>query len=653
MSDHKLKAPIIFTLIAAVVFLAIGIFGTIFLQNSENGFLDIKKSSFEKFATEEEFREYLSSAPEGRSSFEDRDFIPLSLPGLLADQESGTFAAQKASPERISATNVQVAGIDEPDIVKTDGKNIFFSSENYSAYGRFEPFVQQELAPVDRGILPMPDYAPPSTKIINALPAEQISIAGEADATGDLLVSGNVMVVFRHDSVLGFDISDPKKPVKSWQHDLEENTGYTAARLLDGQIYLITTRFTDYGMPCPMPLFTNSLSVSCTDIYRVNRPISIDSVYSILRIDPTNGNVADSTSFVGSSSQSVVYVSPQAIYATFTSYPAELELTSNFFSQNTDLLGSEIDERISKLTGLDISQESKLNELNIIIQKHLSSLSKDESARVRNEITDRMTDYLKDHGRKLQRTSIVKIDKDTLDVSAMGEVPGAPLNQFSLDEYGGNLRIATTLSASTMFGSIESENDVYVLDPSLNVIGQIQGLALGERVYSSRFMGDRAYIVTFKQIDPFFVIDLSSPTAPSVAGELKIPGFSSYLHPLSGNLILGVGQEDGKSKLSIFDVSNPKTPIEVDKYTFDEYWSEVQNNHHAFLGDPENKVFFMPAGQSGYIFSYKDGLKLERVVSDISAVRAVYINNYFYIIGNEKVVVLNNANWEEVGNLSF
>ncbi len=144
----------------------------------------------------------------------------------------------------------------------------------------------------------------------------------------------------------------------------------------------------------------------------------------------------------------------------------------------------------------------------------------------------------------------------------------------------------------------------------------MENLGLAERIYSARFYGDRGYLVTFRQTDPFYVLDLSVPQEPKLKGELKIPGFSSYLEELEDNLVLGVGRENFKVKVSLFDVSDPSNPIELDKYLLDEGWSEVLDNHRAFLKDERHKIFFLPSHKNGYVFSYADKkLKLEKEVS--------------------------------------
>lgn len=659
---HSLKAPLVFTTISAVVFVILGIFGVLFLnKQGANLFKRPDTTGFEKFSSEAELREYLAQSPSAGIPYLGKLGV-----GITRNAAFGSQAAPEASEvdaggiQRVSTTNVQVPGLDEPDIVKTDGRNIYFSSENFYIYeGGRKPMPVEPSIMEGSTTMIAPDFPPPQnpakTKVITALPPEAVKLASEIDATGDLLLSGNILMVITDNKITAFDVANPTTPKEAWSHEFGENMGYQTARLVEGRVYLVSARYADYSLPCPVPLLkgANGLSIPCTEIYRPIRPISANTAYSIIKLNPANGVVEDSATFLGDSGTSVAYVSANAIYLSFVSFPFPLEFMANFMSENRDLLGDEVVSRIENLRSIDISNESKINELGIIIQKHLSGLTNDERTRVESEFANRMNDYLRAHGRELQVTSLVKIDKNSLDVVATGEVPGSPLNQFSLDEWQGNLRIATTLSASTMFGQGESANDLYVLNENLDTIGQIQGLATGERIYSVRFVEDKAYLVTFKQIDPFFVVDLANPANPRVAGELKIPGFSSYLHPLSANTILGVGQEDSNTKLSVFDVTNADNPVELDKYLLSEFYSEVQNNHHAFLWDPKHSIFFMPAGSNGYIFSWRGKLDLERAVTDLSARRALYIGDNLYVVGDNKMVVLNESTWKETSRLEF
>lgn len=195
---------------------------------------------------------------------------------------------------------------------------------------------------------------------------------------------------------------------------------------------------------------------------------------------------------------------------------------------------------------------------------------------------------------------------------ASGSVPGRALNEFSLDEHDGLFRIATTKSGSA---STPESSGIYILDGAMNTLGALEGLAPGERIYAARFTGPRAYLVTFEQIDPFFVIDLSQPDAPSVLGELKIPGFSNYLHPYDENHVIGIGQETTiitnapedapwmenmvislGMKVTLFDVQDVSNPLEKSTLYLGDRgtYSEALWNHKAILFDRDLRLLAFP-----------------------------------------------------------
>ncbi|MDR1464841.1 MAG: beta-propeller domain-containing protein [Oscillospiraceae bacterium] len=187
----------------------------------------------------------------------------------------------------------------------------------------------------------------------------------------------------------------------------------------------------------------------------------------------------------------------------------------------------------------------------------------------------------------------------TVKAGAGGEVPGAPLNQFSMDEYGGYFRIATTGNRESDKSS-EIVNFVTVLDKDLQKVGGLENLAPGERIQSARFLGGMGYLVTFRQTDPLFVIDLTDPKAPKVAGELKLPGFSAYLHPWGDRYLIGIGPdgtEDGTTdatKISLFDISNPAQPKEISRLVAEKTWTTIQQDHKQFVVCGEKSLFGLP-----------------------------------------------------------
>jgi uncharacterized secreted protein with C-terminal beta-propeller domain len=282
-----------------------------------------------------------------------------------------------------------------------------------------------------------------------------------------------------------------------------------------------------------------------------------------------------------------------------------------------------------------------------------------------------------------EKTTIYKlsISNGTIEYAGKAEVPGRVLNQFSMDEYQGYFRIATTTGEVWGWGDSSARNNVYVLDENLGIIGRLEGIAPGEEIYSARFMGSRAYLVTFKKVDPLFVIDLADPTNPIVLGELELPGYSDYLHPYDENHIIGIGKDtiDAGSfawrqgvKISLFDVSDPANPIEISRYVIGDRGTEwgdsyALSDHRAFLFSRERNLLVVPielaeressdvspwtygvrVWQGAYVFniSLEEGLVLNGRISHSEnsqslwssygsrARRSIYIENVLYTISD-------------------
>jgi inhibitor of cysteine peptidase len=235
--------------------------------------------------------------------------------------------------------------------------------------------------------------------------------------------------------------------------------------------------------------------------------------------------------------------------------------------------------------------------------------------------------------------------KDELELKASATLDGSLLNQFAMDEYKGVVRVALTQ------WSDKTTNSIITLDGNLKVLDSIKGLAPTESIYSVRFVGDRAYVVTFEQIDPFFVIDMSNPSNIKVLGELKIPGYSTYLHPLSDSLVLGFGRDvkvesdgrltNGAMKLSLFDVSQSSTPVEKQNILVgNEYaWGDISYDHKALMVNPSKQLlgFFVTSG----VISFTEGREEYKSV-------ATY---YLISTANEAIKVYDEINVSETYQL--
>ncbi len=651
-----------------------------------------KKEKFIQFTSEEDFKNYLEKAPQspnygfgigGRNNMmlrEENFSTPsmatkssdMNISAPLMNQSAGAVSSESV-PSRFSETNNQVLNIDEPDIVKNDGQQIYFS-EPISAKEimfREDNFTKStsQIACLDcPNPYPVSDYHG-KIQVIQAFPPENSQLKGKIDQEGEMLLKDNVLVVFSQNKqkVYGYDVSDPQNPQEKWQVEIKDKTRLISSRLYGDTIYLATESSFSPETPCPFhPLIVNGTetTIECTDIYHPEIPFQSNATYTLSSLDFKTGQQKENVTFVGSTGQSEIYMSQKGIYLTYAHQIDILPLINSFFSQNKDLVPASLVEKITKLINYDLSENAKYTELASLIEQHIRSLDKDETMRFNNEINNRLGKFMQERSRELTSTNIVKIAIPDLKILATGKVPGTPLNQFSLDEYQDNLRIATTSDGQTNLpgvsgigmvrGQNNSVNDVYILDNNLNLTGSVKDLGKGEKIYSVRFIENKGYIVTFKQIDPFFVLDLTNPANPLLKGELKIPGYSSYLHPIDQNTLLGVGEESGKVKITLFDVTQPENPRELNTYSLDEYYSEVNNNHHAFLLDKEHQIFFLPGSQGAYIFSYADNqLSLKKTVSDFRTRRALYIDHYFYILSDQKMLILDENNWEKVKELEL
>jgi uncharacterized secreted protein with C-terminal beta-propeller domain len=308
-----------------------------------------------------------------------------------------------------------------------------------------------------------------------------------------------------------------------------------------------------------------------------------------------------------------------------------------------------------------------------------------------------------------QQTIVHRISVDGLAITyqATGAVPGHVLNQFSMDEYNGYLRIATTNCCSQSSGPMplayapvsQQETNVYVLDKSLHPTGKLEGLSPGEQIYSARFMGDKAYLVTYKRTDPLFVIGLQDPARPALLGQLNVTGVSDYLQPYDETHLIGIGQSSTDVtwenavrftglKISLFNVTDPKQPAETSRYLIGGPGSSSPaiNDHKAVLFDaslnllvipveitaqPQNTTYwysYQPIWQGAYVFDvtpsngivfrggitqFQNGQLPTWQDNNLFITRSLYIGNILYTISNNSVQMNNLADLSKLGSVSL
>ncbi|MGM0838215.1 MAG: beta-propeller domain-containing protein [Bacillota bacterium] len=446
-----------------------------------------------------------------------------------------------------SDTNVQVEGVDEADIVKTDGEYIYQAIDGKLKITKATPVDSIETITE----INYQDFSPYQM----FLDGNQLVLIGHywketfephsKEGARDL-----IMPMYDATRVIVYDITDAANP--KVQKTLTLEGGYVSSRKIEEKVYVIVNQYPNYWM---------------------------------LGEDP------------------------------------EMDLRPRL----SDTIGEEESEDMKRIAYSDIHYFPESSEDNFMTIASFDITKPEQDATVLSYIGSGQQIYMSkenlyvavptfsQNGRMMpggENTDIYKFSVNGLDVqyANSGSIPGYLLNQFSMDEYNGYFRVAAT-DGQAWDETSPSRNNLFIMNGDMKVISSVEDLARGERIYSVRFMGEKAYVVTFKEVDPLFVFDLSDPNVPKVLGELKIPGFSNYLHPYDENHLIGFGHNtkiekdqfgtrvvtDGV-KISLFDVSDPANPIEKHTEVIggQATYSPLNYDHKALLFNKEKDIFAFP-----------------------------------------------------------
>ena len=527
---------------------AIVLVSMIFVLGSTPGLPPINNppvlSGMATFADETALRNYIATNQKDAITFYGGG--PLDT-GFL-NERSGTPAPQPMSPDQFSVesgdsasystTNIQVAGVDEADLVKNDGEYLYVSSNDYSSNQNYIYIVKADVE---------------DPRVISRIPLENNTyLAGMylSQDSDELVVIGSEYQFYILDAepartegmiypypievktfLKVYDISDKVHPELADNYTLTGS--YFNSRMIGDYIYTVVSQ--------PAQILENNI-------------LPLPRIYAGTEVN----EVAPSEIFYSDT-------------ANFT------DVANNYFTYTT-FFGLNVKDSNQGLTNMTILMGGASTMYVSLNNMYVTYPTWSDG----------------------QYTSIyrVSVDEGKLTFQAKGVVAGSVLNQYSMDEYDGYFRLATTNWKDT------TQNTVYVVDMNITTAGSIEleKAEIRETIMSARFIGNKAYIVTFEQKDPFFVLDMSDPTNPKVTGELEIPGYSSYLHPYDENTIIGLGMEDNTVKLSLFDVTNVNDPKEVAKYIFegDYSYSDALQDPKAFLFDKARQLLVIPVSITRY-----------------------------------------------------
>ena len=532
-----------------------------------------------------------------------------------------------------SKTNTQVQGVDEADIVKTDGTYIYYlTNEKLTIINTENASQMKEMSTIkfDETFTPEEIFLNNDKIIVIGKRYEYDKTERKIGIDEDFLYPNYMDKTYT--SAKLYNVKDKTNP--TLERTVEVEGDYLTARMIGSNVYIASNKYMYYAYICntykSTELNEDDFKPHYLDTATSNetKSINFDCIYyipefedtnylNIVAFNITNNQEANVESYLGAGEE--IYASKENLYVTKTKYDYE--------RKNKTSITTEI-------------YKFNLNNANCTFAK-------------------------------------------------AGDVPGSVLNQFSMDECNGYFRIATT--DSTSWNSESNTNNLYVLNENLETIGKIEGLAKGERIYSVRFMGNRAYMVTFVETDPLFVIDLSNPTTPTVLGELKIPGYSKYLHPYDETHLIGIGEDTevvnygygdrvvtNGMKMAMFDVTDPNNPQELYNVKIGEKgtYSELLYNHKALLFSKEKNIIAFPIsitdndykvtfqGAIVYGVSLEKGFELKTKISNSATdydryysrnrvERIIYIKDTLFTISNALIKAVDLNTFETKGSIEL
>ncbi|MFH1915637.1 MAG: beta-propeller domain-containing protein [Nanoarchaeota archaeon] len=521
-----------------------------------------------------------------------------------------------------SETNVQVEGVDEGDFVKNDGKYIYMIQNNRLLIIDAYPGENAKIISETK----MKNIGDDDSDYYNRAQAKQMFIDKDRLTlfvqTYEKTFRFNMYDIQPQQSyrtnthVLIYDISNRKNPEVIDSFIISGS--YYQSRMIDGVVYVVTQEGAYYSTYLPEPMIRTEETRVMPPIYYFDNPEESYQFNTLASIDVRNDKLIDSMTLMLGYSNTLM-VSTDNIYIAYQKqnrwcwwgcYRNQYD-KDRFYEIVVPELKGELKDDIMDIIDEKQSESREWQQISEVLTKFFEKAASDEDVQdvyedMFSDISDALEEYDVKKAFEQSKTIIQKIgiDDGQFTYNGKGEVYGRLLNQFSLDEYKENLRVATTVNIWAK--KRIQHNNVYVLDKNMNTIGELEGIAPDESIYSTRFMGDRLYMVTFRRMDPFFVIDLSNPKNPKVAGELKIPGYSDYLHPYDANHVIGVGKETdtnswggtstGGVKIALFDVTDVTNPKLVDKVEIGTTGSDspVLHDHKAFLFSLEKNLLVIP-----------------------------------------------------------
>lgn len=511
-----------------------------------------------------------------------------------------TASVSNLAEDSFGSTNTQYQNVDEADIIKNDDRYLYLLQGNEIVIIDSETNeIVSTTSLDDENVQPQDIFLFEDSIIVIAQKQKEVVTVQQYDIMPQMRFEQETVAFV-------YDVTNRTQPQLSSTTSASGN--YKQARLTDGTMYLITQQYPWYGDIIIEPRVISGSRMIPTDFHYFPQPSDDHNYNTIVSFDVESEEVISSETYILGTA-STLMMSENALYIAYENRQNRWRYTQDyeqerFYEVIMPRLQGELGEDVRSIARQRIAEEVRWNRIETTLTDYYKQVQQWEQEENKEALKDyeemmedirlALNDYDLQQRLEDSQTTIHKfaLNNGMLSYEAKGEVNGRLLNQFSMNEHEAHLQVATTVQLFT--SENVQYNNVFILDENMNTVGELENIAPDERIYSVRFMGDTAYMVTFKEVDPFFVIDLSDASNPKVLGELKLPGYSDYLHPIENNLVIGIGHETTTAswggvqnagvKIALFDASNPTEPTLVDDIVLGKKGSStpVSNDHKAF-----------------------------------------------------------------------
>jgi hypothetical protein len=518
----------------------------------------------------------------------ERTAISKSRPDAMGVPAAAPAGAAPAEAAEHSSTNTHEIGVDEPDLIKTDGRRIV--TVNRAVLRVVDPATRRITGQVDLGTGPDDPGRWAQAELLLHGDRALVLIAGNG---------GPIPIVSRA------DIAKPRPA--------DEIAPRPAGEIAGPRLILV-----DLAGP-PRILSTYRIDGGLVDARQVGQTVRV-VIRSTPRLDFSGSKGSNADQLVAANRELIEKSTMESWLPRFSVTSAEHTTAGQVGCDRLSRPASYSGGSMITMLGFDLGASTMSDGDPITVAADGSTVySNGERLYLANDprwrfrpLGKRATDSVKPDS--AQPDSAKPAEPATeiyqFDIAGPGRpryvtsalVPGVMINQYAMSEWNGHLRVATTSEQGEDDPS-KSSSTVYVLradGKTLAETGRVTGLGKGERIYAVRFVGATGYVVTFRQTDPLYTLDLSNPSTPRVTGELKINGYSAYLHPLDNGRLIGVGQEatgQGRAlgtQISLFDASDPARPVRLGQHHVESARSEAESDPHAFLYWPADRLLVVP-----------------------------------------------------------